>query len=1076
MNDVTLDELTVTFALCPEQQRRMARLATARTWADAVHELRVDVRGELDTARLRAALNALPRLHPSLAAGVARVPGFHGWRWCDAGGEKPAILLSIESELLSPEAARERHAGWLAQAFTPGQGPWVGALLIRLAPQHWQLSLAAGVGLVDQAGLQMLGQSLAALYQQPHMCAQDDDARFEQYLEWRAETATDEDAPIAEHYWREQGLTEPAQTPIGRLPYRLGDDQGQPARRVQTTLGEATVVALQRQALALAMSPAQLMQAAWWALLSRVNGAARFHAVWSHDSREDYDYFSSCCGVFEKYLPIALSVPQALPFSEWAIALAGRLNEHVTWQEYWCWPEGAALPAYGFAAVGVAGVATVGQMAWDTRVIPAPHPSLEVALQVQMGDAPEHWVVALDYLPDCYAADCMERLLEQYVELLRGVGEDATVAVAELNLVGDREWARLQALSPRDEAGVAPPLLVQRIEHWINRAPERIVVQDGANALTYGQLGQQVSALAQVLSAQGAGPGQVVAVVVPRSADLLVALLATWWVGAAYVPLDPQWPVARQIQVVDQAKAKWALGDPVALQGLAAHGLGVVDPQSARAVAPSALQACVALQGDESAYVLFTSGSTGVPKGVVVEHRQLANYLASVTETLQLHDCNQFAFTSTVAADLGHTTLFGALYNGGSLHVADEDTMRMPRRFADYLTTSGVDCLKIVPSHLAVLLEDPAAVVPATVVLGGEPPSPALVQRVLQLRPECRLFNHYGPTEATVGVMVHRIESAPGQGTTVPLGQVLAGNQVYVLDARLQPVPLGVMGELHIGGRQLCRGYLDAEAAPRAFVAHPFQPGERLYRTGDLAQYRPDGRLTLLGRADQQIKVNGFRIEPGEIEACLLGFSQVKDVAVISLPGDEPQGGAQPIAFVVLQGDHDQGVASLRTELALQLPAAMLPRRIHPLDRLPRLANGKVDRRALASLEPLEAAGAAEAPRDPLEQLLAQRMARLLGRAQLGINHDFFTAGGHSLLAIKLVAGLRKLLKTEVSPAIVFDHPTVSALAGAIRALPGVAPEGLDTIVQAALRLDALTPEARAALEEKARQLRNPAR
>ncbi|MBA1200985.1 amino acid adenylation domain-containing protein [Pseudomonas capeferrum] len=1053
-------------ALCPEQQRRVRSLASARTFGEAVHEVMLEIHGELDLARLQRAVSELPNLHPVLAARLRQLQGFHGLRFCEGAGATPA--LGVEPTVLPAQALERRLEAWRGRAFSMEQEPWVDALLLQRDENLWLLTLAIPCCLVDSFGLALIVDGLASLYARAGTALPAEAPRVEQYLEWRAETAMDEDAETAAHYWRSY-MHKNADLP-GQLPYRLGEPEGLRAERAQLALTPLLRAGLQRQAAEMEVTPTQLLQAAWWALLSRISEHSAFLAHWTHDSREDYEYFASCAGVFEKALPLQVSIDPAQAFGHWAKALAAVQEQHIVWQEYWTAPQGAH-PAFGFATLRDTPESIAASQGWIAVRAPQQCLAYELLLQVRLSAAGECSELLLDFLPECYSASSVERLLGHYLASLHALIADPMTAIGEINLVDEAEQVRLLALNPPAESE-APRLLMQQVRHWVACRPEHDAVVCADERLTYATLDLRVRALAAALARHGLSEGSVAAIALSRSSDWVVAALATWWIGAAYVAVDPQWPVSRQLERIAQADAHLVIGRQATCAALSGQGLPLVDPRSCSGMSPSECPPAHPWQRHEAAYVLFTSGSTGMPKGVVIEHRHLANYLSGASEVMGLQTCSQFAVTSTVAADLGYTTLFGGLYSGGCLHIADEDILRRPDRFAAYLEEEAVDCLKIVPSHLAALLETEHPRLPATLILGGEPPAPRLIARIFEIRPDCRLYNHYGPTEATVGVMVQALTPPVGEQARIALDTVLPGNQVYVLDSRLRLVPPGALGELYIGGQQVCRGYLQADREGDVFVDSPFVLGERLYRTGDLARYRPQGGLYLQGRKDQQFKVNGFRVEPGEIEAELLRQAFIKEAAVLAVPVDADPGVMQPVAFVVVREGEADPLLAIRSELASRLPSALVPRRIHVMEGLPRLANGKIDRQALAMLGAPEEHEVCDPPRDAFEALLVARMSRLLGKETLGIHQDFFAAGGHSLLAIKLVAGIRKVLRCEISPGVVFDHPTVASLTQALRELPGTDPQQMEATARAYLQLETLSPEQRAVLEEKARQLR----
>lgn len=1062
---MSLDAVNSGFPLLPEQQRLLDRAAQGGTWAEVAHLVQVEIAGELDLARLRSALDGLLQRFPVLATRIGQVPGYHGRR--QLLGEGGGFPLQVMAE---PGSAASLAAGFEAWASMPHPieaGGHLGGLLQCCEPGRWRLSLGVARFIVDARSMGLLCQALFDAYEGCEQGACDEEAAsFEQYLQWHAEVALDEDAAEGKRYWAEH-LSAGGASPD--LPYRRnGRIVTGRVESLEQRLDPAWVDGLERRARADGLPLERVLQAGWWALLARISGRSSLLAAWRHDARTTYEFFAGAPGVLERTLPLCQTFAGDERMGAACAALAARLEQHETWQEYWIAGNGAAAPALtcGFTSRPLLPGREIGGTTWQARALPEQAAEFDLLLQV-LGEEGVPAALVLEYRADLYSLAAMQGLLAQYLGLLQALLE-GDPELRELPPLGEPERARLLAFNPLPrDLGQADGLLPQRIARWAERTPEAIAMTCGETALTWRELDAQVRQLSGRLRRSGVGVGDRVGLALPRSIAWVVSLLAAWRVGAAYVPMDPSWPSARQAQVLERAGACLVLVATEVADVAGVKALQVL-PGRPDEAEQDAHPAHVTV-GEEVAYVLFTSGSTGMPKGVVIEHRNLFNYTAAASEAMGLEDCRQVAFSSSVSADLGNTALFGALYNGATLHVADDPTMQSPAAFARYLDAKRIDCLKMVPSHLAALLESERPNLPRTLVLGGEALPPALAERVLRIRPDCRLFNHYGPTETTVGVLIHPVVEADLGELGIPLTRVLANNRVHVLNEQSQTVAVGVLGELYIGGEQVSRGYLSASAEQRqAFVADPFNEGQVLYRSGDLARYRPEGGIQLYGRKDQQVKIRGHRVEPAETEQALLLLPSVTEAAVVVRQSGE---GAELVAFVVVQGTLPEDPASeLRGALRAYLPEAMLPAQVQVLSDMPRLANGKIDRQALQDRELQAVQWDFVAPRDALEELLCTRMAQLLGLQRLSMDQDFFASGGHSLLVIKLVAGIRKLLQCEANPGIVFDHPTPAALAQALRALETV-PGQLLKLAQARLRIDALSPEERAALLEKARQL-----
>ncbi|WP_437299547.1 non-ribosomal peptide synthase/polyketide synthase [Sorangium sp. So ce426] len=559
--------------------------------------------------------------------------------------------------------------------------------------------------------------------------------------------------------------------------------------------------------------------------------------------------------------------------------------------------------------------------------------------------------------------------------------------------------------------------------------PGAVALRVEGRALSYGELERSANRLGNWLRARGIGREARVGVCLPRGASLIVGLYGVLKSGAAYVPMEPTLPEARLREMVEDSGARVVLGEESVRRALAGRDVEVVSPDAAEVAQGPEEALSAEVSPDEAAYVIYTSGSTGRPKGVVVTHRGVVSYVQALLERLSLPEAASMAMVSTVGADLGNTVLFGALCSGRPLHLLSEERVFDPDAMAAYMHEHGVDVLKIVPSHLKGLMHAarPERVLPRhTLVLGGEATPWELVEKIQQSG-GCRIVNHYGPTETTVGVLTHehRAERA-AESVTLPLGRPLANSQVYVLSGDMQPVPVGVIGEIYIGGAGLARGYLNrAELTAERFVPNPYgSRGERLYRTGDRARTLEDGSIEFLGRADNQVKVRGYRVELGEVRAALLSASSaVADAHVLVREGQA--GNARLVAYVIGKDGYRDSDA-LRAALEARLPEHMVPAEYVWLESFPLTANGKLDQRALPAPGNVETQ--VVLPRNELEEKLVQIWRELLKVERVGIHDSFFKLGGDSILALQAVSRARKV-GIKLTPKQLFEHQTVAEAA-----------------------------------------------
>lgn len=610
--------------------------------------------------------------------------------------------------------------------------------------------------------------------------------------------------------------------------------------------------------------------------------------------------------------------------------------------------------------------------------------------------------------------------------------------IGDVEIRAPAERARMAAWNATDHP-VPAQYLHEAFEAQVRRSPTATAVVFEGTRLDYAGLDTAVNRLAHRLVSAGAGPGHIVAIAVPRGVELIVGLLATLKAGAAYLPLDPDYPADRLAFMLRDAAPSCLLATTATAHAVPA------DPDVARIVLDEPETAAAIARGPDHppddrtavdhqrpAYVIYTSGSTGTPKGVVVPHAGIVNRLRWMQDRYRLRPGDRVLQKTPTGFDVSVWELFWPLLEGAALVLARPEGHRDPAYLAEVIRAERIDTVHFVPSMLRVFLAEPAAAgcgaVLRRVICSGEALSGATRDAFYAVfGPEtgARLHNLYGPTEASVDVTAW--ECAPDDGDDqVPIGRPVWNTRTYVLDAGLRPVPVGVTGELFIAGVQLARGYLNRpDLTAERFVPDPFgTPGDRMYRTGDLVRWRADGALEFHGRADQQVKIRGMRVEPGEIEAALDRHPGVAEAAVLAR-ADRP---ADPrlVGYLVPANGHPPDPAELRRHLAGTLPEHMIPGAFVRLDALPMTPNGKLDRAALPA--PQERTERTRPPRDRREELLCELFARALGVPRVGVDDGFFDLGGHSLLAAQLAGRIRTELGAEVTIATLFAAPTVAAL------------------------------------------------
>ncbi|WP_413754280.1 non-ribosomal peptide synthase/polyketide synthase [Streptomyces sp. R-74717] len=697
---------------------------------------------------------------------------------------------------------------------------------------------------------------------------------------------------------------------------------------------------------------------------------------------------------------------------------------------------GAAFPLVVNILVFDSPPSFAGHPATLRYLLPEPTTGLSLWVTGCRGDSELR--VELKGAPETWSGDELAVHQRRLIALMDTVaGCAAQEPVGRIGLLAADDERELLALGAGPVTRASAENLPEVFRAQVRATPDAVAVVGPDASLTYAELDARANRLAHALIARGAGPERLVAVALPRSAELVAAMLAVLKAGAAYVPVDPEYPAARIEYMLDDARPVLVVTDARARERLPEAGpaewLVVDEPETAAMVAACpAADPESAVDPEHPAYVIYTSGSTGRPKGVVSTHGGLLNLFADQQQTLfppLLMDRRRLrvALTTSVSFDAAWNQLL-SLFAGHELHVLDQATWTDPDTFVDYSRRRRLDFVEATPSYLRVLvaqgmLDDPQWR-PAMVAAGGEAVPEQLWER-LRSADGVSCLNFYGPSECTVNSVVAALESS----RRPVIGRPVGNTRLYVLDGALQPMPRGVAGELYIAGAGLARGYLNRPGLTAGrFVADPFGPaGSLMYRTGDLVRWGPDGNLEFLGRTDDQVKVRGFRIELGEIEAVLVEHPQVAQAAV-SMRTEED---TRLVAYVVPVSGATVAVPELREHLRERLPEYMVPTAFVTLDALPLTPNRKLDRRALPAPEQA-AAAPGRAPRTATEHLLAGLFAEVLAVAEVGPDDSFFDLGGHSLLATRLVARARSALGVELRLSDLFDAPTVAELAAAV--------------------------------------------
>ncbi|MFZ3000603.1 MAG: aminotransferase class III-fold pyridoxal phosphate-dependent enzyme [Undibacterium umbellatum] len=1044
-------------------QKQLATLAALSEQGSAAYVVSValELRGDIKHADIERAFTTLVSRHDALRASID----------LDAGLQKiaPHVAVKVLSHQVTASTLDTALQNSVAASFDLTQAGAFRIDLFELDAHHAVLLFAAHHVFIDGQSMQMLFEEFAALMNGRALIGKPDYALLAQRM---ADAGSSPEQQEHKQYW----LSKLQQAPSGiELPcaHARASMRGFQGQRLTHELDKNILRQLEQKTSKLGMSSSMALIAAFAASLRRA-GAGRDMVLGVPYSGRD-EALAHTPGYCAHLLPLRLTIPAQASTSEVLAEVKQQFLDAITHANYPLSqlvddlglvrdPARPPLVNITFNVDKLAAMPALPGVTVEAHSLAISHARFDIACNLV--DWQDGARVELDFDSQLFDTVNMQELLDSFVAMIeRMAGTDQDF--------DERAAARAVWLPARLESVPGMPGLLERFRQSAMQDPPAIALRlDATEIMTRQQLDLHSDLLAkEILSAdQTAGP---VLLLLGRSLAFPVGMLAAWKAGKAYLPVDSHLPQGRVLELIRQAKPCCVIlqDNPDIVDALVAMNIPCLQlPTSFKGINPQDHPSLLlpATKPDACAYQLFTSGSTGNPKLVAVPHRAVQHYLDAIISAFDLQPGLRYAVISTFAADLGLTTVLPALFHGGCLSIISNAMARDADGYAALMQQTPVDVLKIVPSHLEALLtaQDKAAVMPLThLILGGETASARLLQQLCDIHANCRIFNHFGPTEATIGVMVGEWQGDLGG---MRFSQPLGSNRIHILDVAGQPCVFGEAGEIYLGGPGLALGYvgMPEDAADSFLSAEIAGARERVYRTGDLAVMHADGRMQILGRKDEQLKIRGYRIEPAEIIAVLMAQENVANATVIlHKPESANPGRPYLLAYVVAV---DKGLPldtqCLLANLRQYLPDYMLPKAVIAINNIPYTSNGKLDRAALPRLDDeQDALESASATISGAEAALLAILRELLQRENLGPQADFFRSGGDSILAIQMIARLRQA-GWQAKAMDLYAAPVLADFAKKLLPVGEMAgadarPEGKCRLLPAQLRLQELMQE-----------------
>jgi amino acid adenylation domain-containing protein len=1017
--------------------------------------------GPLNVAAMHAALNELLARHDVMRGSFENFGGNLVMR---IGQTIPAHYPMVDLSELQPWEPAAQKLAWkeFSRPFDLSHGPLFRVTLLRLSNDDHILLVTMHHIVCDAWSLTILFREFSILYQA--FCAgrpsplPELPIQYADFADWQRKWLVGEVLNSQLSYWRLQ-LQSISATELPHDKLRKSHS-GSSGAVFSFTLPAALLARLKTTCRLNSATPFMVLLAGFKALLHRYTGLEQI-TVGTVVANRNRAEIENVVGFFVNTLVLKTEVSENLTFSELLarvrkvtleaydhqdIPFEKLVQELLPERDLKRTPLFQILFSYQSAAPRSEDSSELRLGEFDLEDYGADQLPVKFDLGLRFVETQQDLACVVSYSSDIFEEQSILQLVRRFEVLLDAASMNSSLQIGRLPILADQERQVLLSWN-RKEAERPARCLHEWFEEAAANSAHSIAVVCGEDQISYGELNRRANRLAHYLRERGVGPETIVGLCCSRSAEMIVGLLGILKAGGAYVGLDPALPQERLSFLMEDSGVGILITQASLLKKLPMHRAKVVvclDSDWDRIALAPAENPAVLLSPENLAQVIYTSGSTGRPKGVAGTHQNVFSYVQAMFPVLKpFHSCT-FAMLHNLSVDAPITFLWASLCTGGCLHILVDDGLADPAALCAYFVRHKIDYFKVAPSYLQVLLAaNSRDIIPEHLLLvGGEMSHWGLVRRVLSLNRECAYVNHYGPTETTCGVATYQAldESGLADGQGVPIGRPLSNSSLYTTDKNLELVPMGVAGDLLIGGEGLARGYLNrpAETAER-FIPDPFShaAGMRLYRSGDMTRWLGDGHLEFLGRRDTQVKIRGYRIELGEVDVVMVQHPDV--VEAVTVMHDEGNGDPRLVVYLVSRGE-SKPASEWRSYLRSRLPEWMVPSLFVSMEKLPRTPQGKIHHAALPAPVVNEAPGndgEQSAVTTVTEDLIGNIWCALLNQERIGVDENFFELGGHSLLATQVITRVREAFRVELPLRTLFENPTVAGLAGQVEKARG---------------------------------------